>query len=126
MKICEQTLGQTAYHLAQAGLNGYLATVSNLKQDVSQWRCGGAPLTVSMDPRIPDLLLSILFLFHSKVANCCDHTVQNIKRLTELTEFAYLLTNICNVSLYAITGNDVSQEVATWSWCFSNWQACCA
>jgi pyrophosphate--fructose-6-phosphate 1-phosphotransferase len=42
------TLGQTAYHLAQAGLNGYLATVSNLKQDVSQWRCGGAPLTGMM------------------------------------------------------------------------------
>jgi len=42
------TLGQTAYHLAHAGLNGYLATVSNLKQDVSQWRCGGAPLTGMM------------------------------------------------------------------------------
>ena len=25
-----------------------------------------------------------------------------------------------------LAGNDVSQEVATWSWCFSNWQACCA
>lgn len=62
MEICEQTLGQTAYHLAQAGLNGYLATVSNLKQDVSQWRCGGAPLTVSLDPWIFDLLLSFVFM----------------------------------------------------------------
>lgn len=45
--VCEQTLGRTAYYLAQAGLTGYLATVANLKQDVSEWRCGGAPLTVS-------------------------------------------------------------------------------
>jgi pyrophosphate--fructose-6-phosphate 1-phosphotransferase len=42
------TLGQTAYYLAQAGLTGYLATVANLKQDVSEWRCGGAPLTAMM------------------------------------------------------------------------------
>lgn len=43
----EQSLGQTAYYLAQAGLTGYLATVANLKEDVSEWRCGGAPLPVS-------------------------------------------------------------------------------
>lgn len=42
------TLGQTAYYVAQAGLTGYMATVANLKQDVSEWRCGGAPLTAMM------------------------------------------------------------------------------
>lgn len=47
LSVCEQTLGHTAYYLAQAGVTGYLATVANLKQDVSEWRCGGAPFTVS-------------------------------------------------------------------------------
>ncbi|KAI5063277.1 hypothetical protein GOP47_0021824 [Adiantum capillus-veneris] len=41
-------LGQICYHLVGAGLNGYMATVTNLKQDVSAWRCGAAPLTAMM------------------------------------------------------------------------------
>lgn len=47
-----QVLGHVSYHLLVAGCNGYMATVTNLKDHVSNWRCGGAPLTVS----------SILFL----------------------------------------------------------------
>ncbi|KAH8946831.1 hypothetical protein BDL97_11G008000 [Sphagnum fallax] len=41
-------LGQTAYYLAQVGMNGYLATVSNLKHPVHKWHCGGAPITAMM------------------------------------------------------------------------------
>lgn len=41
-------LGQICYHLVAAGLNGYMATITNLKQDVSQWRCGAAPITAMM------------------------------------------------------------------------------
>ncbi|KAJ8456052.1 hypothetical protein OPV22_034795 [Ensete ventricosum] len=44
-------LGHGAYHLLAAGLNGYMATVTNLKNDVSRWRCGGAPLTAMMTIR---------------------------------------------------------------------------
>ncbi|XP_065037007.1 pyrophosphate--fructose 6-phosphate 1-phosphotransferase subunit alpha-like [Musa acuminata AAA Group] len=44
-------LGHGAYHLLAAGLNGYIATVTNLKNDVSRWRCGGAPLTAMMTIR---------------------------------------------------------------------------
>ncbi|KAH9302799.1 hypothetical protein KI387_014382, partial [Taxus chinensis] len=32
-------LGHISYHLIGAGLNGYMATVTNLKQPVSQWQC---------------------------------------------------------------------------------------
>ncbi|KAL3684098.1 hypothetical protein R1sor_002120 [Riccia sorocarpa] len=41
-------LGHVAFHLAAAGLNGYMATVTNLKEEVSNWRCGGAPFTAMM------------------------------------------------------------------------------
>ncbi|XP_058084843.1 pyrophosphate--fructose 6-phosphate 1-phosphotransferase subunit alpha-like [Magnolia sinica] len=41
-------LGHASYHLLAAGCNGYMATVTNLKQHVSNWRCGGAPLTAMM------------------------------------------------------------------------------
>uniref|UniRef100_A0A0C9RUV0 Pyrophosphate--fructose 6-phosphate 1-phosphotransferase subunit alpha n=1 Tax=Wollemia nobilis TaxID=56998 RepID=A0A0C9RUV0_9CONI len=41
-------LGHIAYHLVGAGLNGYMTTVTNLKQPVSQWQCGGAPITAMM------------------------------------------------------------------------------
>ncbi|KAG6543305.1 hypothetical protein Mapa_015219 [Marchantia paleacea] len=41
-------LGHVAFHLAAAGLNGYMATVTNLKEDVTNWRCGGAPITAMM------------------------------------------------------------------------------
>lgn len=42
-----QALGHVSYHLLSAGFNGYMATVTNLKNDVYKWRCGGAPFTVS-------------------------------------------------------------------------------
>ncbi|XP_057837529.2 pyrophosphate--fructose 6-phosphate 1-phosphotransferase subunit alpha [Cryptomeria japonica] len=41
-------LGHISYHLITAGLNGYMATVTNLKRPVSEWQCGGAPMTVMM------------------------------------------------------------------------------
>eukprot|EP00252_Welwitschia_mirabilis_P013359 TRINITY_DN29422_c0_g1_i1.p1 TRINITY_DN29422_c0_g1~~TRINITY_DN29422_c0_g1_i1.p1 ORF type:complete len:612 (+),score=138.07 TRINITY_DN29422_c0_g1_i1:180-2015(+) len=44
-------LGHIAYHLISADLNGYMATVTNLKQPVSEWQCGGAPITAMMTVR---------------------------------------------------------------------------
>ncbi|KAJ0968110.1 hypothetical protein J5N97_025027 [Dioscorea zingiberensis] len=44
-------LGHVSYHLVSAGVNGYMATATNLKNDVMKWRCGGAPLTAMMTVR---------------------------------------------------------------------------
>ena len=44
-KIC-QVLGHICYHILAAGLNGYMATVTNLKSPVNKWKCGAAPITV--------------------------------------------------------------------------------
>lgn len=41
-------LGHTALHLVAAGLNGYMATVTNLKEPVPQWRPGAAPISAMM------------------------------------------------------------------------------
>lgn len=41
-------LGYICYHILAAGLNGYLATVTNLKNPVNKWRCGAAPFTAMM------------------------------------------------------------------------------
>ena len=41
-----QVLGHIGYHIIAAGLNGYMATVNNLKNPVNKWRCGAAPITV--------------------------------------------------------------------------------
>ncbi|KAF8379080.1 hypothetical protein HHK36_028508 [Tetracentron sinense] len=41
-------LGHVSYHLLAAGVNGYMATITNLKNPVSEWCCGGAPLTAMM------------------------------------------------------------------------------
>ncbi|KAI9073671.1 hypothetical protein K1719_044335 [Acacia pycnantha] len=41
-------LGHISYHILAAGLNGYLATVTNLKHPVNKWRCGAAPITAMM------------------------------------------------------------------------------
>ncbi|OAY63979.1 Pyrophosphate--fructose 6-phosphate 1-phosphotransferase subunit alpha [Ananas comosus] len=41
-------LGHVSHHLLAAGVNGYMATVTNLKDDVSKWQCGGAPFTAMM------------------------------------------------------------------------------
>lgn len=44
--ISMQVLGHICYHVLAAGLNGYMATVTNLKNPVNKWRCGAAPITV--------------------------------------------------------------------------------
>lgn len=41
-------LGHICYHILAARLNGYLATVTNLKNPVNKWRCGAAPITAMM------------------------------------------------------------------------------
>ncbi|XVE56306.1 hypothetical protein DITRI_Ditri03aG0228100 [Diplodiscus trichospermus] len=41
-------LGHICYHILAAGLNGYMATVTNLKNPVNKWRCGAAPITAMM------------------------------------------------------------------------------
>ncbi|KAK2988172.1 hypothetical protein RJ640_020654 [Escallonia rubra] len=41
-------LGHICYHILAAGLNGYMATVTNLKHHVNKWRCGAAPITAMM------------------------------------------------------------------------------
>ncbi|KAL9225692.1 hypothetical protein vseg_001586 [Gypsophila vaccaria] len=41
-------LGHICYHILAAGLNGYLATITNLKNPVNKWKCGAAPLTAMM------------------------------------------------------------------------------
>ncbi|XP_037459423.1 pyrophosphate--fructose 6-phosphate 1-phosphotransferase subunit alpha-like [Triticum dicoccoides] len=44
-------LGHVCYHIIAAGLNGYMATVTNLKSPVDQWKCGAAPITSMMTVR---------------------------------------------------------------------------
>lgn len=46
LSLYVQVLGHICYHILAAGLNGYMATVTNLKHPVHKWRCGAAPLTV--------------------------------------------------------------------------------
>ncbi|CAM8972262.1 hypothetical protein QQ045_029657 [Rhodiola kirilowii] len=41
-------LGHICYHILAAGLNGYMATITNLKNPVNKWRCGAAPITAMM------------------------------------------------------------------------------
>ncbi|KAE9605250.1 hypothetical protein Lal_00024542 [Lupinus albus] len=41
-------LGHIGYHILAAGLNGYMATVTNLKNPVNKWRCGAAPISAMM------------------------------------------------------------------------------
>ncbi|CAH9079843.1 unnamed protein product [Cuscuta europaea] len=44
-------LGHVCYHILAAGLNGYLATLTNLKNPVNKWRCGAAPITAMLTVR---------------------------------------------------------------------------
>lgn len=46
--ILFQVLGHICYHILAAGLNGYMATVTNLKNPVNKWRCGAAPIAVCL------------------------------------------------------------------------------
>ncbi|KAE9615775.1 hypothetical protein Lal_00017695 [Lupinus albus] len=41
-------LGHIGYHILAAGLNGYLATVTNLKNPVNNWQCGAAPISAML------------------------------------------------------------------------------
>jgi len=41
-------LGHICYLILAAGLNGYMATVTNLKHPVNKWRCGATPITAMM------------------------------------------------------------------------------
>uniref|UniRef100_A0A6V7QWF8 Pyrophosphate--fructose 6-phosphate 1-phosphotransferase subunit alpha n=1 Tax=Ananas comosus var. bracteatus TaxID=296719 RepID=A0A6V7QWF8_ANACO len=41
-------LGHVGYHILAAGLNGYMGTITNLKNPVAKWRCGAAPFTAMM------------------------------------------------------------------------------
>ncbi|CAD5167432.1 unnamed protein product [Musa acuminata subsp. malaccensis] len=41
-------LGHVCYHILAAGLNGYMATITNLKNPVNKWRCGAAPIPAMM------------------------------------------------------------------------------
>ncbi|XAR64297.1 Diphosphate--fructose-6-phosphate 1-phosphotransferase [Bertholletia excelsa] len=41
-------LGHICCHILAASLNGYMATVTNLKNPVNKWRCGAAPITAMM------------------------------------------------------------------------------
>lgn len=41
-----QVLGHISYHVLAAGLNGYMTTLTNLKNPLNKWRCGAAPITV--------------------------------------------------------------------------------
>ncbi|KAL6176243.1 PREDICTED: pyrophosphate--fructose 6-phosphate 1-phosphotransferase subunit alpha [Fragaria vesca subsp. vesca] len=41
-------LGHICYHMLAAGLNGYMATVTNLKNPLNKWRCGATPFTAMM------------------------------------------------------------------------------
>ncbi|XP_045790052.1 pyrophosphate--fructose 6-phosphate 1-phosphotransferase subunit alpha [Trifolium pratense] len=41
-------LGHVCYHILAAGLNGYMATLTNLKNPVNKWKCGAAPISAMM------------------------------------------------------------------------------
>ncbi|XP_047329419.1 pyrophosphate--fructose 6-phosphate 1-phosphotransferase subunit alpha isoform X1 [Impatiens glandulifera] len=41
-------LGHVCYHILAAGLNGYMASLTNLKNPENKWRCGAAPITAMM------------------------------------------------------------------------------
>ncbi|KAJ4763288.1 Pyrophosphate--fructose 6-phosphate 1-phosphotransferase subunit alpha [Rhynchospora pubera] len=44
-------LGHICRHILAAGLNGYMATVTNLKNSVNHWKCGAAPFTAMLSVR---------------------------------------------------------------------------
>jgi hypothetical protein len=41
-------LGHVCYHIIAAGLNGYMATLTNLKNPVNKCRCGATPISSMM------------------------------------------------------------------------------
>lgn len=61
-----QVLGHICYHILAAGLNGYMATVTNLKSPVNKWRCGAAPIAV----RLP---VSVFGISHSHLSQALEN-----------------------------------------------------
>ncbi|KAJ0489830.1 putative Phosphofructokinase superfamily [Helianthus annuus] len=47
-KVETYVLGHICYHILVAGLNGYMASVTNLKSPSNKWRCGAALITAMM------------------------------------------------------------------------------
>ncbi|GJV29505.1 acyl-CoA N-acyltransferase [Tanacetum coccineum] len=47
-----EVLGHLCYHMMSAGLCGYMATVTNLKDSLEHWLCGSAPITVTLEAEI--------------------------------------------------------------------------
>ncbi|XP_010527650.1 PREDICTED: pyrophosphate--fructose 6-phosphate 1-phosphotransferase subunit alpha-like [Tarenaya hassleriana] len=41
-------LGHICRHILAAGLSGYMATITNLKNPINKWRCGATPITAMM------------------------------------------------------------------------------
>lgn len=41
-------LGHICYHIMAAGLNGYMATLTNLKSPSNKWCYGAAPVTATL------------------------------------------------------------------------------
>ncbi|XP_031473218.1 pyrophosphate--fructose 6-phosphate 1-phosphotransferase subunit alpha [Nymphaea colorata] len=41
-------LGHICYHILSARLNGYMATITNLKNPSNKWRCGATPITAML------------------------------------------------------------------------------
>jgi pyrophosphate--fructose-6-phosphate 1-phosphotransferase len=58
--ISLQVLGHICYHILAAGLNGYMATLTNLKNPVNKWKCGAAPISVFFSLFHIFLLISIV------------------------------------------------------------------
>lgn len=67
-----QVLGHVCYHILAAGLNGYMATLTNLKNPVNKWRCGAAPIAVGFSSfhalfiqfnQLHNIVIIIRFLF---------------------------------------------------------------
>ncbi|KQJ89650.1 hypothetical protein BRADI_4g27002v3 [Brachypodium distachyon] len=44
----KKVLGHVCYHILAAGLNGYMASVTNVKSSLNKWRCGVALISSMM------------------------------------------------------------------------------
>jgi hypothetical protein len=88
-------LGQTAYYLTEAGLNGYLATVSNLKHPVDKWHCGGAPITVCLIVFSHHLIFSYFQLSEHYCSRLSSVTKLRENPDQETSAHTYILSNCC-------------------------------
>lgn len=92
-----QVLGYICYHILAAGLNGYMASITNLKNPSNKWRCGAAPLTV--------LPLICAFLNHRHLRLPWFH-------------------GCVDLFFLALIGHDDNQTLVPWSWGQLDWQTC--